>query len=131
DTKLDRQVALKILPPEVGPFLVFFDFDSATLRADAAPILDDAAAAYERFGFVEVAVVGHTDRAGPDRYNQGLSERRAAAVKAALVARGVPAERIATSGRGESEPLVPTNDGVREPQNRRVEITFPAASGQH
>ena len=122
-------VTVDVLAPEVGPFLVFFDFDKADLRADAAPILDEAAAAFERYGFVRIAVVGHTDRAGPDAYNQRLSERRAAAVKAALAARGVPAEQIVTAGHGESEPLVPTEDGVREPQNRRVEITFPAVEG--
>jgi outer membrane protein OmpA-like peptidoglycan-associated protein len=69
-------------------------------------------------------VTGHADRAGPDSYNMALSMRRADAVKAVLVREGVPANQIAVVARGESQPLVPTADGVREPQNRRVEIVL-------
>jgi outer membrane protein OmpA-like peptidoglycan-associated protein len=67
---------------------------------------------------------GHADRSGPTNYNQRLSERRAEAVKSALVREGVPGNIIQTSGRGENENLVATADGVREPRNRRVEIVF-------
>jgi outer membrane protein OmpA-like peptidoglycan-associated protein len=69
-----------------------------------------------------IEVNGYTDRSGSDQYNQGLSVRRANAVAAELLRRGVPRNEIATRGFGESNPLVPTADGVREPQNRRVEI---------
>jgi hypothetical protein len=69
-----------------------------------------------------VTATGHADRSGPEGYNMALSLRRANAVKNSLVRNGVPAASIAVVGRGESQPLVPTADGVREPQNRRVEI---------
>ena len=65
---------------------------------------------------------GHTDTSGPESYNMALSLRRANAVKDALVRDGVPAQAIVVIGKGESQPLTPTGDGVREPQNRRVEI---------
>lgn len=65
---------------------------------------------------------GHTDTSGSAIYNEDLSERRATAVKDALVLQGIPADSITTVGKGKTDPLVPTEDGVREPQNRRVEI---------
>ena len=71
-----------------------------------------------------IVATGHADRSGPTAYNQRLSERRAAAVKTALVREGVSEGTIQTAGRGENENLVPTADGVREPRNRRVEIVF-------
>lgn len=115
-------ITIDVTAPEVGPYLVFFDFDSARIREDALPILDKAAADFRKYGFARIELVGHADRAGPDWYNDRLSLRRAEAVKSAMVTRGVPAQAIVTEGRGEHEPLVPTEDGVREPQNRRVEI---------
>jgi outer membrane protein OmpA-like peptidoglycan-associated protein len=69
-----------------------------------------------------IEVNGYTDRSGADQYNQGLSVRRANAVAAELLRRGVPRNEIVTRGFGEANPLVPTADDVREPQNRRVEI---------
>jgi len=67
-------------------------------------------------------VIGHTDRVGAVEFNDALSRKRAETVASRLVAAGVPAERIAVAGRGEREPLIPTNDEVAEPRNRRVEI---------
>jgi outer membrane protein OmpA-like peptidoglycan-associated protein len=118
-------VTVDVMAPEVGPFLVFFDFDSDRLTSDANAILQDAAAAFKKYGVARIQVVGHTDRAGPARYNEGLSQRRADSVGAALEAMGVPAGAVVKAARGESDPLVSTGDGVREPQNRRVEILFP------
>ena len=66
--------------------------------------------------------MGHADRSGSDAYNIGLSEERAAAVAEAMVSAGIPANLITSSAEGESNPRVATDDGVREPQNRRVEI---------
>jgi outer membrane protein OmpA-like peptidoglycan-associated protein len=63
-------------------------------------------------------------RPGSEQYNLALSLRRAEAVKAAMIKQGVPASLIVVVGKGESQPLVPTADGVREPQNRRVEIVI-------
>ena len=69
-----------------------------------------------------IEVNGYTDTSGTPRYNQGLSLRRARTVAAELVRDGVPQSAINVQGLGETNPLVPTADGVREPQNRRVEI---------
>lgn len=69
-----------------------------------------------------IAVQGNADRSGTPAYNQGLSLRRARAVAAELVRRGVPQAEIAIQGFGDTRPLVPTRAGVREPQNRRVDI---------
>jgi OOP family OmpA-OmpF porin len=114
--------AAKPVAPMAAPekFLVFFDFAKSTLTADARNTIAKAAKAA---GPAKLIVVGHADRAGPEDYNLRLSKRRADAVKGELVRLGVPASQITTEGRGELDPLVPTADGVREPQNRRVEIT--------
>ena len=114
-------VAAKPVAPMAAPekFLVFFDFAKSTLTPDARNTIAKAA---KVVGPAKLIVVGHADRAGPEDYNLRLSKRRADAVKAELVRLGVPANQIATEGRGEMDPLVPTADGVREPQNRRVEI---------
>ena len=71
----------------------------------------------------EIIVVGHTDRVGSLTYNDGLSLRRAGRVRVQLEKIGIPSEQIQVAGRGEREPLVPTEDEVAEPRNRRVEIT--------
>jgi OOP family OmpA-OmpF porin len=118
-------------PPPVtpGPFIVFFDWDKADITPQAAAILDNAAAAYQQSGQAHVVLAGHADRSGSASYNVGLSQRRADAVKDYLAGRGVPESAMSTEAYGESRPLVETADGVREPQNRRVEITFGPGSG--
>jgi outer membrane protein OmpA-like peptidoglycan-associated protein/opacity protein-like surface antigen len=113
----------------VGPFIVFFDWDRSDITPQAAAILDNAAAAYQQTGQAQVVLAGHADRSGSADYNVGLSQRRADAVRSYLAGRGVPSGAIATEAFGESRPLVETADGVREPQNRRVEITFGPGSG--
>jgi OOP family OmpA-OmpF porin len=105
-------------------FLVFFDFDRSNITTEADRVIREAAANAKRGNVSRINVTGHADRAGPDKYNMALSLRRADAVKAVLVREGIPANQIAVVGRGESQPLVPTADGVREPQNRRVEIVL-------
>jgi outer membrane protein OmpA-like peptidoglycan-associated protein len=102
-------------------YLVFFDWNKADLTDRARQIIGEAAGA-RGTGVTRIEVNGFTDRSGSDQYNQGLSVRRANAVAAELVRRGVPRNEIMTRGFGEANPLVPTADGVREPQNRRVEI---------
>jgi outer membrane protein OmpA-like peptidoglycan-associated protein len=117
-------------PPAVpGPFIVFFDWDKSDITPEAASILDNAAAAYQETGQASVMLAGHADKSGSDQYNVGLSQRRADAAKAYLAGKGVPDTAISTEAFGESRPLVDTADGVREPQNRRVEITFGPGSG--
>jgi len=107
-----------------GPFMVFFDFDKSDITPDAARIIKAAAKAFKEHKAVRIMATGHADRAGTEAYNQALSERRAAAVKAALVAEGVEGRFIMTAAKGENSPLVATEDGVREPQNRRAEIVL-------
>jgi len=108
--------------PTAASYMVFFDFNSAALSAQAQGTIRQAAAAYKAGGTSAITDTGHTDRSGSDTYNLALSLRRATVVKDALVREGVPAAAITAIGRGESQPLVQTADGVREPQNRRVEL---------
>lgn len=124
--KIETPAAAVPPPPMTVPdrYLVFFDWDKADLTADARKVLAQVAENVKKGKVARINVVGHADRSGPDDYNMRLSLRRAAAVKAELVRLGIAGKDIATSGRGEREPLVPTADGVREPQNRRVEITM-------
>jgi OOP family OmpA-OmpF porin len=111
-------------PPPVAAktFIVFFNFDKSDLTPEAQAVVAEAAAAFKSTGSVSIAVVGHTDTVGSAAYNLPLSQRRAASVKAGLVANGVPDGAISTDGRGFSEPLVATGPGVKEPQNRRATI---------
>ena len=102
----------------------FFDFDRADLTDRARQIIAEAATNAQRVGTTRIEIAGHADRAGTPQYNQRLSERRAAAVAAELERRGVPRSAMVVQAFGESRPLVPTADGVREPQNRRVEIVL-------
>ena len=105
-------------------FLVFFDFDQSVLTPEAARIIQQAATTAKQGNVTRITATGHTDTSGSPQYNQRLSERRAAAVQAELVRQGIAANQIVTVGRGESELRVRTADGVREPQNRRVEIVL-------
>ncbi len=106
----------------VNSFQVFFDFDRSNIAETAAQIIDRAAASAKQGKLTRIDLTGHTDSSGPNAYNQALSERRAAAVKQQLIKDGVPANEITTVGVGKGGQLVPTADGVREPQNRRTEI---------
>ena len=108
--------------PAPAVSLVFFDFDSAVLTPEARAIVRTAAQQARRGGTARIEVTGHADTSGPASYNVGLSQRRANAVRTLLISEGVSQAEIAVAAKGETEPLVPTPDGVREPQNRRVEI---------
>jgi outer membrane protein OmpA-like peptidoglycan-associated protein len=126
DDTTDRTVwcaepAMIIVAPS---FMVFFDWDKSDLTAAARDTIRRAAAAYRSKGGAQIKATGHADRSGPEIYNMALSLRRANAVKDALIGDGVPASDISVVGLGESQPLVPTADGVREAQNRRVEIVI-------
>jgi len=109
-------------PPE--NYLVFFDFDQADVTPEGMSIVESAAADANETPFKRIIAFGHTDTSGTDRHNMDLSQRRAEAVKSALSELGVQADTIETEALGETQPLVPTGDGVREPQNRRVEIVI-------
>lgn len=107
-----------------GPFTVYFGFDRSDLDADARAVVDDVVSAVQAYTAPLLSVVGYTDTVGSAAYNQKLSERRAASVEGALVAEGVDADAITASGRGENDLAVETGQGVREPKNRRVEISI-------
>jgi OOP family OmpA-OmpF porin len=118
------------LPPAPPPvsrrvFLVFFDWDKSTITPDGMAVVQQAADAFKSGAPVQIQVTGYTDASGSAGYNQRLSERRANAVATALQRFGVPRNDMAVTGRGKNDQRVPTADGVREPQNRRVEIVFP------
>jgi outer membrane protein OmpA-like peptidoglycan-associated protein len=109
-------------PAPSRSYLVFFDWDKATLTDRARQIIKEAADNSTRVQYTRIEVNGYTDTTGTPRYNQGLSVRRAQAVAGELVRDGVPREAIGIQGFGDTHLLVPTGPGVREPQNRRVEI---------
>lgn len=110
--------------PVSRSYLVFFDWDKATLTDRARQIVSEAAANSTKVQYTQLEVNGYTDTSGTARYNQGLSVRRANVVAAELVRDGVPKSAISIQGFGETHLLVPTGQGVREPQNRRVEISI-------
>ena len=101
---------------------MFFDWDKAALTDRARAIVAEAAANSTKVQYTRLEVNGYTDTSGTPKYNQGLSVRRAQAVASELVKDGVPKSAIAIQGFGETHLLVQTGPGVREPQNRRVEI---------
>ena len=105
-------------------YLVFFDWDKSDLTARAQQIIAEAAQNSTRVGATRLDVSGYADRTGTAAYNQALSLRRANNVAAELVRLGVPRTAISISAFGDTKPLVPTAAGVREPQNRRVEIVL-------
>jgi len=109
-------------PAPARTYLVFFDWDKADLTDRAKQIVAEAAQASTRVQYTRIDVNGYTDRSGSAQYNQKLSVKRAENVAAELVRDGVPKNVIDIQGFGETHPLVPTAEGVREPQNRRVEI---------
>lgn len=109
-------------PSAMRSFLVFFDWNKAELTDRARQIIGEAAQARRSQQVTRIEVNGYADRSGSAQFNEVLSLRRAEAVAAELLRRGVPRNEIVTRGFGEANPLVPTADGVREPQNRRVEI---------
>jgi len=112
-------------PAPARSYLVFFDWDKATLTDRARQIIKDAADNSTKVQYTRIEVNGYTDTSGTPKYNQGLSVRRAQAVAAELVKDGVPRNAITIQGFGDTHLLVPTGPGVREPQNRRVEIIIP------
>ena len=120
-------VAAPAAPPPglARVFLIFFDWDRADITPTGMDIVRQAANAYKAGGSVRIQVNGYTDLSGSSGYNQRLSLRRGNNVANALAKSGVARSDMAVSGRGENDPRVPTAQGVREPQNRRVEIVFP------
>ena len=113
---------LKALPERPTSYFLYFitgtDVLTDASRAELARMLEEL----RRRPAPDIVVIGHTDRVGGEEANDGLSVQRAERVKSDLVAQGIAVERISVAGRGERDPIVPTEDGVDEPLNRRVEI---------
>jgi len=101
-----------------------FDFDKSVLRPDGKKSIDDAVAKMKGVDVEMVIATGHTDSVGSDAYNQKLSERRAAAVKDYLASKGIPAAKITTIGKGESQPVATNKTAEGRQKNRRVDIEF-------
>jgi outer membrane protein OmpA-like peptidoglycan-associated protein len=105
-------------------YLVFFDFDKSDLTPQAVEIVDTAAKNAGPAKVTQLTVTGHTDTVGSDAYNMRLSRRRAESVSAQLEKDGIAPSEIEIVAKGKRDLLVPTKDGVREPQNRRVQIVY-------
>jgi OmpA-OmpF porin, OOP family len=100
----------------------FFDFDKATLKAEATEKLDDLVSKTKGINLEVIIAVGHTDSVGSDEYNQKLSIRRSEAVKAYLVSKGVEPNRVYTEGKGEKQPVADNKTDDGRAKNRRTEI---------
>lgn len=133
ETTMDSQAAvqtryaalLAARPPRPVTYTIFFLFDSATdLAPESVATVKQLKAVLATWPAPEVLVVGHTDLAGTQEWDDKLSMRRAQTVAAFLVKQGIPAQQIETAGRGKREPLVPTAEGVPNRMNRRVVITI-------
>jgi iron complex outermembrane receptor protein len=122
--------AAYVAPAPVAPmaapksYLVFFDFNKSDLTPQAVTIVDQAAHNAGPAHVTQLTVTGHTDTVGSDAYNMRLSRRRAESVAAQLEKDGIPSSEIAIVAKGKRDLLVPTADGVKEPQNRRVQIVY-------
>ena len=100
----------------------FFDFDKSVLKPEGKAKLDDLVGKMKAINLEVIIAVGHTDSVGTDAYNQKLSVRRAEAVKAYLVSKGVEKNRVYTEGKGEKQPVADNKTAQGRAKNRRVEI---------
>jgi len=100
----------------------FFDFDKAVLKTEGKAKLDDLVGKVKGINLEVIIAVGHTDSVGADAYNQKLSVRRAEAVKAYLVSKGIEKNRVYTEGKGEKQPVADNKTKEGRAKNRRVEI---------
>ncbi|HYB44133.1 MAG TPA: OmpA family protein [Candidatus Methylomirabilis sp.] len=115
--------ALAALPPRPVSYLLYFVEGKDELTPESRQVVQQIFAEIARRPSPEIVVIGHTDRVGSVAFNDKLSLQRANRMRDELIKLGIPADRIEVAGRGEREPLVPTDDEVPEPRNRRVEIS--------
>lgn len=115
--------ALAARPPRPLSFTLYFSTGKDELTPESKAVMAEVKAELATRPFPEVTVIGHTDSVGNTAYNDALSLKRAEAMRQILIDAGVPAQLIRTAGRGSREMLVPTDAGVSEPRNRRVEIS--------
>jgi len=106
---------------------LLFAFNSDEIQSTAGENLKELAASLNRYPDSQLLIVGHTDNVGDDAYNQGLSDRRANSAAAYLAAQGVARTRVATSGKGEAEPVATNDTDAGRQQNRRVEVAIYAS----
>ena len=121
---MEAKAPMKKMMDLPAPYTVYFDFDSFDLSATGAAVIKEAAKAAMEAEAGGLVVTGHTDKAGSDDYNKGLSRARAAAVGNALMAEGIAHDSVKRMDSGEAAPEVMTKDGTKEARNRRVTITF-------
>ena len=119
-TVLPEPVAAPVAQAVERDFIIYFAFDKSDLTDASQAVVDEIAAYTQDLDGASVSLRGHTDSSGSNDYNAGLSERRAGSVSGALADKGVG--YVGSSWAGESELAVPTEDGVREPLNRRVNV---------
>lgn len=100
----------------------FFDFDKTVVKPEGKSKLDGLIGQIKGIALEVVIAVGHTDSVGTDKYNNKLSQRRADAVKAYLVSKGIEPNRIYTEGKGEKQPVADNKTSEGRAKNRRVEI---------
>ena len=113
-----------------GPYIVFFDWDKSDITSEAAATLDNAISAYNAgCSGTTIMLAGNADRSGNARYNVGLSQRRNDSVQSYMTSRGIPGSVFSAQAFGESRPRVETPDGVRNDQNRNVQIQYGPGSG--
>lgn len=117
-----NQALLEGLPEPPADFTLYFEENTIRLTAESEPVLQALLAEVSRRPGADVQIIGHSDRLGSDDDNDALSLQRAREIREMLIARGLDPAATRASGRGEREPLVATDDGVREPRNRRVEV---------
>jgi outer membrane protein OmpA-like peptidoglycan-associated protein len=115
--------AIEARPARAVSFLLYFREGTDEYTPESRKAFEGVFAEIARRKAAEIAVIGHTDRFGSLRSNDELSKKRAERVRKDFVDRGIPEHTISVAGRGEREPVVPTADEVREPRNRRVEIS--------
>lgn len=133
ECKAEFEAAMQVLEGNLGSgpaamqpanFIVFFDFDSSDVNDGARQVLDLVNSKFNDFQNGSIMLTGHTDTSGSVSYNESLSMDRGNNVRFMLIEMGVPASAISVDAKGESSPLEATADGVRNPQNRRVEISI-------
>jgi len=105
---------------------ILFDFDKTALKDAAKANVQSLASSLNQYPDTDIKIIGHTDSRGTEQYNMGLSERRAAAVKAYAVSQGVPSNRLVTIGKGFAEPIADNETDAGRAANRRVEIVIVA-----
>ena len=122
EVQKDFAGALAALPERTERFLLYFYHDSTKMKPESKKLLPEIMKAYTNRSSTDVSVIGHTDAVGDDRYNYGLSLRRAEKIGKILMKAGIPKDQIQIISHGEENPLIPTPEGQSQPKNRRVEV---------